>query len=115
MAFAKGEVRACLRSRRYSAARQESVEGNSLVAHRVRTVMRIRLTSLVLVLMLSGSALGGIPMQFAEQSCGMDHAMADMDCCEAALMPNRDAHTATARLCCVLNCSREGTAPTNAL
>ena len=77
--------------------------------------MRIRLTSLVLVLMLSGSALGGVPVQFAEQSCGMDHAMADMDCCEAALMPNRDAHTATARLCCVLNCSRDGTAPTNAL
>ena len=77
--------------------------------------MRIRLISLVLVLMLSGSALGGVPVQFGEQSCGMDHAMADMDCCEAALMPGRDAHTATARLCCVLNCSREGTPATNGL
>lgn len=77
--------------------------------------MRIRLTSLVMVAMLSGSALGAVPVQFGEQSCGMDHAMADMDCCEAALMPDRDADTATARLCCVLNCSREGTAPTNAL
>ena len=75
--------------------------------------MRIRLTSLVLVLMLGGSAFGGVPVQFDEQSCGMDHEMGDMDCCKAALMPNQDAHTATARLCCALNCSREGTAPTN--
>ncbi len=75
--------------------------------------MRIRLTSLVLVLMLSGSALGGVPLQFGEQSCGMDHAMPEMDCCKAALMPNRDAYTATAQLCCVLNCSKDGTAPTN--
>lgn len=81
--------------------------------HRVSTVMRIRLTSLVLVLMLSGSAFGGVPVQFGEQSCGMDHAMGDMDCCDAALMPTNDAHTATARLCCALNCSKEGTAPTN--
>lgn len=75
--------------------------------------MRIRLTSLVLVLMLSGSALGGVPVQFGEQSCGMDHAMGDMECCKAALMPGKDAHAATARLCCALNCSKEGTAPTN--
>lgn len=75
--------------------------------------MRIRLTSLVLVLMLSGSAFGGVPVQFGEQSCGMDHEMGEMDCCKAALMPSKDAHIATARLCCVLNCSKEGTAPTN--
>ena len=76
--------------------------------------MRIRLTSLILVLMLSASAFGGVPVQFGEQSCSMDHAMGDMDCCKTALMPNKDAHTATARLCCALNCSKEGTAPTNA-
>ncbi|HSE20398.1 MAG TPA: hypothetical protein VLB68_02040 [Pyrinomonadaceae bacterium] len=75
--------------------------------------MRKRLTSLLLVLMLSGSAFGGVPVRFGEQSCGMDHAMGDMDCCEAALMPGKDAHTATARLCCALICSKEGTAPTN--
>ena len=82
--------------------------------HRVSTIMRIRLTSLVLVLMLSGSAFGGIPVQFGEQSCGMDHSMGEMDCCKAALMPGHDAHTATARLCCALNCAKDGTAPANA-
>jgi hypothetical protein len=75
--------------------------------------MRIRLTSLTLVLMLGGSVFAGVPLQFGEQSCNMDHAMGDMDCCKAALMPNKDAQTATARLCCALNCSKEGTAPTN--
>ena len=73
--------------------------------------MRIRLTSLILVLMLSGSAFAGVPVQFAEQSCSMDHAMGDMDCCKAALMPSKDAQTVTARLCCALSCSKEGTAP----
>lgn len=75
--------------------------------------MGIRLTALVLVLMLSGSAFVGVPVQFGEQSCSMDHAMGDMDCCKAALMPGNDAHIATARLCCALNCAKEGTAPTN--
>jgi len=73
--------------------------------------MRIRLTSLVLVLMLSSSAFGGVPVQFGEQSCSMDHAMGDMDCCKAALLPAGNAEAATARLCCALNCSKEGTAP----
>ena len=77
--------------------------------------MRIRLPSLVLALMLSGSAFGGVPVQFGEQSCGMDHAMGDMDCCKTALRPGKDAHTATARLCCALNCSKEGTAPPNGI
>lgn len=76
--------------------------------------MRIRLTSLVLVLMLGGSAFAGVPVQFGEQSCSMDHAMGDMDCCKAALLPSKDAQTATARLCCALSCSKDGTAPTNA-
>ena len=75
--------------------------------------MRIRLTSLVLVLMLGGSAFAGVPVQFGEQSCSMDHAMGDMDCCKVAIMPSKDAETVTARLCCALNCSKEGTAPPN--
>jgi hypothetical protein len=77
--------------------------------------MRIRLTSLVLAMVLSGSAFAGVPAQFGEQSCGMDPEMGDMECCEAALLPANDAHTATARLCCVLNCSKEGTAPANVI
>ena len=74
--------------------------------------MRIRLTSLILVLMLSGSAFAGVPVKFGEQSCSMDHSMGDMDCCKVALMPGKDVQAATARLCCALDCSREGTAPT---
>ena len=75
--------------------------------------MRLRLTSLGLVLMLSASAFGGVPVQFGQQSCGMDHAMGDMDCCDAALMLTNAAQTATAQLCCALNCSKEGTTPPN--
>lgn len=73
--------------------------------------MRIRLTSLVLVLMLSGSAFAGVPVQFGEESCGMDHTMGDMACCKAALLMAGNAEAVTARLCCALNCSKEGTAP----
>ena len=73
--------------------------------------MRIRLTSLILVLILSGSAFAGVPLQFGEQSCGMDHSVGGMDCCKAALMAHRSGQAATARLCCALNCSKEGTAP----
>jgi len=61
--------------------------------------------------MLSGSAFAGVPMQFAEQSCGMDHSVGGMDCCKAALMAHKSDQAATARLCCALNCSKEGTAP----
>ena len=73
--------------------------------------MRMRLTSLVLVLMLSGSAFAGVPVQLGEQACSMDHSMGDMDCCKVALTPGKDPQAATARLCCALNCSKEGTAP----
>lgn len=75
--------------------------------------MRIRLTSLVLVFLLSGGAFAGVPVPFGEQSCDMDHASGNKDCHAAALIPTIDAQMATARLCCVLNCSKEGTAPTN--
>ena len=73
--------------------------------------MRIRLTSLILVLMLSGSAFAGVPVELGEQSCSIDHSMGDMDCCKVALRPGKDAQAATARLCCALNCSKDGTAP----
>lgn len=82
--------------------------------HRVTSVMRMRLTSLILVLMLGGSAFAGVPVQFDQQSCSMDHEMGDMECCEVALMPSNDARSATARLCCALNCAKEGTTPAKA-
>ena len=77
------------------------------------TAMKKRLTSLVLVLMLGGSAFAGIPWQFGEHSCGMDHSMGGMDCCKAALMQSQTPQASVARLCCALNCSKEGTPPTS--
>ncbi|CAN5717589.1 hypothetical protein BH18ACI4_BH18ACI4_06270 [soil metagenome] len=69
--------------------------------------------SLLLVLMLSGSAFAGIPWQFGEHSCSMDHSIGGMDCCKAALMEGQTPQASVARLCCALNCSKEGTPPSN--
>ncbi|MFN2512922.1 MAG: hypothetical protein ABR568_16055 [Pyrinomonadaceae bacterium] len=77
--------------------------------------MKTRLISLVLVLMLSGSAFAGIPWQFGEHSCAMDHSMGGMDCCKAALMQGQTPQASVARLCCALNCSKEGTPPTSGI
>lgn len=75
--------------------------------------MKTRLTSLVLVLMLIGSAFAGVPWQFGEHSCGMDHSMGGMDCCKAALMQSQSQEASVARLCCALNCSKDGIPPSN--
>jgi len=71
-----------------------------------------RLASLILLLVLAGSALAGVPLQFGERECSMG-GMMDMDCCKAALMKAQTAESASARLCCALNCPKEGTSPTN--
>ena len=39
--------------------------------------------------------------------------MGDMDCCKAALLRKNTPQVASARLCCALNCSEEGTTPAN--
>jgi hypothetical protein len=39
--------------------------------------------------------------------------MGGMDCCKAALMEGQTPQASVARLCCALNCSKEGTPPTN--
>jgi hypothetical protein len=39
--------------------------------------------------------------------------MGGMDCCKAALMQGQTPEASVARLCCALNCSKEGTPPTN--
>jgi hypothetical protein len=74
--------------------------------------MRIRFISLMLVLAFAGSAFAGIPMHSNEHSCPMG-MMGDMDCCKAAHSRNNTPQIARARLCCALNCSEEGTTPTN--
>lgn len=71
--------------------------------------MRTRLTSLVLLFIVAGGAFAGSPLHLSEQSCSMGGAMGEMDCCKAALMKARTAESASARLCCAVNCSRDGT------
>jgi hypothetical protein len=74
--------------------------------------MRLKLTSLVLLLTLGGGALAGVPMHSSEHAC----PMGDMDCCKKAAMAQRATPQVTAaRLCCALNCSQDGTAPSGGI
>jgi len=73
--------------------------------------MRIRLTSLVLLLVLAGSAFAGVPLHFGESECSMGQPMDGMDCCKAALMGVESPEVTAARLCCAINCSHEGSTP----
>ncbi len=78
-------------------------------------MMRKRLISVVLLLMLAGTAFAGMPMHSNEKSCGLEVAMGEMDCCKAALSHNNTAQVANARLCCSINCSQNGTIPSNGI
>src|SRR5713226_5765675 len=75
--------------------------------------MRTRLISLVILLVVAGSAVAGAPLHSNEQSCSMGGAMGEMDCCKAALSRSNTPQVANARLCCSLNCSQNGTTPSN--
>jgi hypothetical protein len=81
--------------------------------HTVNTGMRTRFISLVVLLVVAGSAFAGAPLHSNEQSCGMGGAMGAMDCCKAALSHNNTPQVASARLCCSLNCSQNGTTSSN--
>jgi len=63
--------------------------------------MKKRLISLVILLVVAGSAVAGAPLHSNEQSCSMGGAMGEMDCCKAALSHNNTPQVAGARLCCV--------------
>src|SRR2546421_2388562 len=78
-------------------------------------VMRTRLTSLVLLMIVAGGAFAGTPLHSSEQTCSMGGAMGEMDCCKAALMKAQTAESASARLCCAMNCSKDGTSPSNSV
>ena len=77
--------------------------------------MRTRLISLVLLFVLAGGAFAGTPLHSSEQSCSMGGAMGEMDCCKAALMKAQTAESASARLCCAVNCPKDGTSPSNSV
>jgi len=69
-------------------------------------------TTLVLVVTLGGSVLAGIPLHSNDNECTMSGVM---DCCRAALNRSNTPQVASARLCCSLNCSQNGTTPANGL
>jgi len=71
--------------------------------------MRARITSLIVLLILAGGAVSGVPLHSNEQECSMPE-MAGMDCCKkAAQAESLTPEVSTARLCCALNCSQSGT------
>jgi hypothetical protein len=71
--------------------------------------MRTRLAPIFLVLLLAGNALAGVPMNFGDGECGMQ----GMDCCKTALTQQITPEVANAKLCCVLECSQNGTTSTD--
>src|SRR6266545_4458711 len=75
-------------------------------------VLRTRLISLVVLLIVAGSVVAGAPLHSNEQSCSMG-AMGEMDCCKAALRRSNTPQVASAALCCSLNCSQTGTTSSN--
>ena len=62
--------------------------------------------SLILVLMLAGSAIAGVPLHADEKKCPM---MGTDDCCEKAKSQSTAPEVYAARLCCSLNCTVPGT------
>jgi len=62
--------------------------------------------SLVLALLLAGSAIAGVPFHMGEKKCPM---MGTDDCCEKAESQSTTPEVYTARLCCSLNCNVPGT------
>jgi len=75
--------------------------------------MRTRVASLILLLVLGSGSFVGMPMHSNEQSCSMGGAMGEMDCCKVALSKHKTRRAAAARICCSLNCSQNGTTPSN--
>jgi hypothetical protein len=63
-------------------------------------------TAFTLIIMLTGSALAGIPTHSGEKRCSM---MGIDDCCEKAESQSTTPEVYTARLCCSLNCNVPGT------
>jgi hypothetical protein len=74
-------------------------------------MMKTQLTSLVLLLVLAGSAFAGVPLHFGESECSMGQSTAGMDCCKAALLGGGSSEAAAARLCCAVNCPHDGSTP----
>ena len=73
-------------------------------------LMKPRLASMFLLLVLFGGAFAGVPLQFADNSCSMG-GMMDADCCKAALLQAGKASlTQQEELLCALDCAQNSTA-----
>ena len=71
--------------------------------------MKKRLASLVLLLVLFGSAFAGVPLGFgSENRCSMS-GMANMHCCKAMLKQKNRPKVSAAQLLCALACAKSGT------
>ena len=81
--------------------------GVTAAQYSLSSVMRKRLTAFVLLAVVTGGLLAGVPLHSGEHECGM----ADMPGCCATARTHRDApEVFAARLCCALNCTEPGTA-----
>jgi hypothetical protein len=67
-----------------------------------------RLTTLFLLLLMTGSTLAGVPMHSGEREC---HMTGMMDCCARARMKSNKPEVRAARLCCALNCTGPDATP----
>ncbi len=45
----------------------------------------------------------------------MGGEMGEMDCCKSALMAAQTIESASSRLCCALNCAKDGTSPSQSI
>lgn len=68
--------------------------------------------ALILIIVLTGSALAGIPMHSSENRCPL---MGMADCCKKAQSQSVTPQAYAARLCCSLNCSLPGTTGSNGI
>jgi hypothetical protein len=71
--------------------------------------MFTRLLSSFVLLLLAGSAFGGVPMHAPEQGeCPVADGMEQMDCCMKAQQGETSPEVSSAKLCCALACQSGG-------
>jgi hypothetical protein len=73
--------------------------------------MFARVSSILMLLLLSVNALGGMPLHAPESGeCPMAEGMQQMDCCKKAQQQEMTSEVVSAKLCCSLNCPENGPA-----
>src|SRR4051812_4188112 len=73
--------------------------------------MFTRVSSVLMLLLLSVGALGGMPMHAPESGeCPMGEGMQQMDCCKKAQQQELSSEVVSAKLCCSINCPGSGPA-----